>query len=152
MESGQKESPTVLIDTNILIYAYDPGAGEKHEIALRTVQEIAAQGKMVLSAQVINEFYWVSTRPGRGPGLKHEEASGILDDICASGVVFPLTQTATFRALKAMENNSMAFWDALVWAVAAENGVSTICTEDFQNGCVVDGVRFYNPFVGDWIA
>lgn len=146
MKSAPAASPSVLIDTNILIYAYDPSAGDKHRTALETMEEMSISGRMVLSAQVANEFYWVSTRPGRSPGLAHEEACEILSEICASGTVLPLTQATTFRALDAVKLHQLSFWDALIWAVAAENGISAVYSEDCQHGRVIDGVRFCNPF------
>jgi predicted nucleic acid-binding protein len=39
----------------------------------------------------------------------------------------------------------MSFWDAMLWAVAKENEVTEIGTEDFQDGRLAEGVRFRNP-------
>jgi predicted nucleic acid-binding protein len=40
----------------------------------------------------------------------------------------------------------MSFWDSLIWAVAKEGGVPYLLSEDFEDGVVVEGVEFINPF------
>jgi predicted nucleic acid-binding protein len=44
----------------------------------------------------------------------------------------------------------MSFWDAQVWAVAKEGGVSYLLSEDFDDGAVVEGVRFVDPFTASF--
>lgn len=56
---------SVLIDSNIFVYAYDPADPDKHEKAVRLVEEITQRGDLVLSVQVANEL----TRPQRGRGM-----------------------------------------------------------------------------------
>jgi predicted nucleic acid-binding protein len=64
----------------------------------------------------------------------------------ATGDIVAISTVTTFRALDAMPRHGLSFWDALIWSAAAENGVATIYTEDFQDGRVMEGVRFINPF------
>lgn len=40
----------------------------------------------------------------------------------------------------------MSVWDALIWSVAKENGVTSILTEDSAHGRVLEGIRYLNPF------
>jgi predicted nucleic acid-binding protein len=40
----------------------------------------------------------------------------------------------------------MSYWDALVWATARLNQISVVLSEDFQEGRILEGVRFMNPF------
>jgi hypothetical protein len=47
----------ILVDTNILIYATDLQAGDKNLKAVELVDELTAQNRMVVSAQVLNEIY-----------------------------------------------------------------------------------------------
>jgi predicted nucleic acid-binding protein len=42
----------------------------------------------------------------------------------------------------------MSFWDALLWATADRIGVRHLLTEDFQDGRMLGGVTFVNPFNG----
>jgi predicted nucleic acid-binding protein len=59
----------------------------------------------------------------------------------------PITAPVTFRALDAMPRHGLSFWDALIWAAAADNGIPVIYTEDFQDGRNIEGVQFINPFL-----
>jgi predicted nucleic acid-binding protein len=45
-----------------------------------------------------------------------------------------------------MAHHGLSFWDALIWSSAVENKIAIIYTEDFQDGRVVEGVHFVNPF------
>jgi len=60
--------------------------------------------------------------------------------------VLALTPAAALDGFRACEQHSMAFWDALIWAVAKEGGVPYLLTEDFDDGATVEGVQFLNPF------
>ena len=43
-------------------------------------------------------------------------------------------------------SNHASWWDALVWAVARENGVGLIYTEGMPGAAEIEGVRYVNPF------
>jgi predicted nucleic acid-binding protein len=49
-------------------------------------------------------------------------------------------------AMRAVDNHRIAFWDAMLWAVAREAGCRYLLSEDFQHGRTLDGVTFVNPF------
>jgi len=49
-------------------------------------------------------------------------------------------------ALEAVRVHRIAFWDAMLWASAQRAGVKYLLTEDFQDGFVLRGVTFVNPF------
>ena len=49
-------------------------------------------------------------------------------------------------ALKAVNDHTLSFWDAMLWSVAYENGVSELYSENFQSGRELKGVHFTNPF------
>jgi predicted nucleic acid-binding protein len=136
----------ILVDTNILIYAADLLAGVKNLKALELVDELTAQNRMVVSAQVLNEFYHAATRPNKPPSLSHEDAYRTIRDLAEAVPVLPLTSAMTLRALDAIPRHGFSFWDALIWAAAKENGIRQVYTEDFQHGRDVEGVRIVNPF------
>ncbi|MGC8640578.1 MAG: PIN domain-containing protein [Isosphaeraceae bacterium] len=138
---------TALVGTNILIYAADPAAGDKRDVALGLIEQLTLRGELVVSAQVLNEFYHAATRTNKPPALSHEEASQTIQDLANAALVLPLTVSVTLRALDAITRTSLSFWDALIWAAARENSVPLVYTEDFQHGRDIDGVRFVNPFV-----
>jgi predicted nucleic acid-binding protein len=117
------EPTRILVDTNIFIYAADPEAGDKHARANRLVHELMRQQLLVVSAPILNEFYYVATRPGKPPCLTHDEALKLVHDLAIGAEVLPLTASITLRALDAMPRHGLSFWDALVWAAARENGI-----------------------------
>jgi predicted nucleic acid-binding protein len=104
-------------------------------------------GRLVLSAQVLNEFYWASTRPHRTNPLDHATACRVVQSFASHAKVVALDSRATLVALEAVERHSLSFWDALIWAAAKLEGCDIIYSEDFQNGRVLDGVRFENPLM-----
>jgi len=140
------DNPRALVDTNIVVYAYDLDDPSKHDVAQNLLEQLSSQGRLVFSTQVFNEFCSVMMRPSRKKKLSPAELAVILHELAATGEVVPITPTMTFRALDAMPRHSLSFWDALIWSAAAENGVAMIYTEDFQDGRVIEGVRFVNPF------
>jgi predicted nucleic acid-binding protein len=135
-----------VLGTNVLIYAYDPADPGKQIVAQKLVADQIAAGTLVVSAQVLNEFYYRATKQNRKPAMSHEDAAEVINGIAATAVVLPLTGGTTLRALDAVERYKMAFWDALIWAVAFENEVTVIHTEDIPSAGEIDGVRYINPF------
>jgi predicted nucleic acid-binding protein len=88
-------------------------------------------------------------RPNRVTRSGPDQLSVILRDLETVSEVLPVTPSLTFRALEAMPRHGLSFWDALIWAAAAEHGVPVLYTEDFQHGREIEGVRFLNPFLPD---
>jgi predicted nucleic acid-binding protein len=50
-------------------------------------------------------------------------------------------------ALACVRDHKLQFWDAMLWATARRVGVHCLVTEDLQDGRMLGGVRFVNPFV-----
>jgi predicted nucleic acid-binding protein len=55
-------SDRVFVDTNVLVYAHDLDAGERHVVAARLVAELWETRAAVISTQVLQEFYVNATR------------------------------------------------------------------------------------------
>ena len=49
-------------------------------------------------------------------------------------------------ALDAVSAHRLTFWDAMLWPSAQRPGVGHLLTEDMQDGFVLQGVTFINPF------
>ncbi|MDP2157670.1 MAG: PIN domain-containing protein, partial [Nitrospirota bacterium] len=47
----------VFVDTNILVYAYDVSAGEKHARAAEIIKNLWKSGRGIISTQVLQEFF-----------------------------------------------------------------------------------------------
>jgi predicted nucleic acid-binding protein len=133
----------VTLDTNILIYAIDSDAGEKQSSAITLIERCALNYDCVLTLQSLSEFYAASTRKGK---VTHSQAEAQVKDWqLLFPTILPSTRTVEY-ALKAVKQHTLSFWDALLWSVAYENGVTEIFSEDFQAGRELKGLRFTNPF------
>jgi predicted nucleic acid-binding protein len=55
-------SGRTFVDTNILVYAHDADAGEKHAAAAKTVADLWESRKGIISTQVLQELYVTLTR------------------------------------------------------------------------------------------
>ena len=60
------------VDTNILVYAHDLDAGNKHEVAEKIIYQLWETKNGVLSTQVLQEFYVTLTRKMSRPLNKVE--------------------------------------------------------------------------------
>jgi predicted nucleic acid-binding protein len=138
-----------MVDTNVLIYAVVPSAGEKHRRAMDLNQRLIDRDALAVSAQVLNEFYAVATRAKKANLLTHDEAVRYIRTVAASSVVLSLSLDHTLLAIEAVAQHGFSFWDALIWAAAKANGIPIVYTEDFQHGREIEGVRIINPFLQD---
>jgi predicted nucleic acid-binding protein len=133
----------VSLDTNILIYAIDKDAGEKQLTSISLIEHCALNSDCVLTLQSLSEFYAAATRKGK---VTHVQAEAQIKDWqLLFPTILPSTHTVKY-AIKAVNDHTLSFWDAMLWSVACENGVSELYSEDFQSGRELKGVRFTNPF------
>jgi predicted nucleic acid-binding protein len=139
-------SPRALVDTNVVVYAYDLDDPRKHTIARELIERLSNQGRLVLSTQVFNEFCSVIISAKRKKKLSPDELVVIVRELASTGVIVPIIPALTLRALEAMPRHGLSFWDALIWSAAVENHVAVVYTEDFQHGRDVEGVLFFDPF------
>ena len=63
---------TILIDTNVLVYAHDPRDRRKQERALAVLDRLMNQGRVALSVQCLSEFFNTTTRrlSSKGAGVR----------------------------------------------------------------------------------
>ena len=76
----------VFLDTNIIIYAYDLTAGEKHKIAKKIVLDLWNSGLGIISTQVLQEFFVIATQKIPKP-LDIKIAKEIMRDLLKWNVV-----------------------------------------------------------------
>jgi predicted nucleic acid-binding protein len=139
-------SVKTFVDTNILIYAHDPQARDKHEVAKRLLGELWKSRTGVLSMQVLQEFYVNATRKIAVP-LSKADARLIVDSYarwCTDTT--PAEISAAFRI---EDESRIGFWDALIVASAAKSGAVRVVSEDLNAGQAIAGVRVENPFRQD---
>jgi len=140
------ESP-VLIDTNILVYAFDSDSGRKHAVAKELVGR-SWRGKVryVVSTQNLAEFSVVVREKVAHP-VPSEDVRQLLSLIMRSRdwQVVGYSAKTLIRAHEIRDEYRFHFWDALLAATMEENTVRTIITEDahFRN---VPWISVQNPF------
>ena len=137
------------LDTNILIYAIDRDAGERHLRAMEIVDQ-AIDRDCILAQQALAEFFHAVTRKGKMPA--GEAAAQVTDWQQLFPVVTPKPETLT-QAIAAVTDHGFSFWDAMLWATLRPAGVSVLLSEDFQDGRSLGGVEFRNPLTniaGPW--
>jgi predicted nucleic acid-binding protein len=136
-------SGRTFVDTNVLIYAHDRDAGQKHEAAKKVLRELWSEREGVLSMQVLQEFYVNVTRKIASP-LSKATARAIVESYrswCAQTTVEEIS--AAFRI---EDEAQLGFWDALVVASASKSGAVRLISEDLNAGQTILGVRVENPF------
>lgn len=129
------------LDANVLVYLFDADAPAKQARA----RELLSAGPLVLSAQVLSEFYVTVTRK-LGRPLDPARASRAVADLCA----FPvrdLSASLVLAAVRRSQESGLSYWDALIVETALDAGARVLLTEDLQDGQVIGGLRVENPFL-----
>jgi predicted nucleic acid-binding protein len=135
---------STFLDSNVLVYSVDESPAEKvkHEVAVGLLSGQAEE--LVVSTQVLQEFYVVTTRKLKVP-LSEERAARAVRGIAKLDVVdvdVPLVLAAveTSRAAR------ISLWDALIIEAASRAGCERVLSEDLNDGQEIRGVRIENPF------
>lgn len=135
-------SDKAFFDTNVLVYV----VGQKDERTPQADALVANGG--VVSVQVLNELASVSRRR---LGMSWEETGDALAAIrvlCPSPM--PLTIDTHDAGVRIAAKYGFQFYDALIAAAALEAECTTLYSEDFQDGQVIEGrLTVRNPFVGN---
>jgi predicted nucleic acid-binding protein len=135
----------ILVDTNVLVYAYDRAEARKQKQALETLRRLAVGGRGRLSAQILGEFFRAVTQKIPSP-LSPGDAHGQIATLIRAFPALPITPLIVLEAARGVRDHRLNYWDAQVWATARLNQIPLVLSEDFKDGLVLDGVRFVNPF------
>lgn len=137
-------SVEAFVDSNVLVYAHDRGAGEKHERARTLVAELWRQRTGALSTQVIQEFYVNVRRKSANP-IPESAARHLVEDYLRWEVVVN-DGTSILEALDVADRYQLSFWDSLIVQAANASGASILYTEDLNQGQRYGAVKVANPF------
>ncbi|MEX0782817.1 MAG: PIN domain-containing protein [Dehalococcoidia bacterium] len=131
------------VDTNVLLYAVsgEPAEDRKREVA----RFILGQRDLAFSAQVLQEFYVQSTRPGRSRPLTHQEATDYVL-VFARFTVQPITVALVSAAKATGRRFGVSYWDAAIIEGARLMDCAEVLSEDLQHGQDSDGVVVVDPF------
>ena len=136
-----------LIDTNILVYAYDTSEDIKHEIAKELLKQVWQNGGGVVCVQNLMEFFVVVTKKVSFP-LPVSDAKTIIDDIIKSDSwrVIDRDINTFLDAIDIVSNTAVHLWDATIAACMKENGITHIVTENAKDFEKIPDIQIIYPF------
>ena len=135
----------VLVDTDVLITAYQAGEGDPRALRAKdALEDLARRGDGFLCVQNLEEFARIlGTRLAAPvPPARVRETLAQLEQVF--GVLRPSSRTVQ-AALHASEKHGLPFWDSMVWAVAHENGIDEVLTQELPRRPDIEGVLYRNP-------
>jgi predicted nucleic acid-binding protein len=135
-------SDRVFIDTDVFIYAQDDDEPTKQAVAQRAIEKLAAEGRGVVSTQVLMEYVAVARRR---LGLSLPQCRQAVLLMTRFDVVLIRTEHV-LSALDLATTYGLSSWDGLILRTASASGCRRLLTEDLQHGQSIDGVRIENPF------
>ncbi len=143
-----EDKPIFLIDSNILIYAYDKSDSIKNPIAGKILTELFKnKTSAAISTQIVSEFFVNVTRKIEKP-ISKREAYYIIQEITSMSNIKILTieKQTILNATNLSEEFSMSYWDSLIASVMKENKVFTIITENEKDFKKIPWLTIINPF------
>lgn len=137
-----------LVDTNVLVYRFDPRFPVKQERAKALLRQGIADESLVVPHQALIEFVAAVTRPiARGaPLLAPEDAYREVEEMMAQFLIIYPTENTLRIALRGAALYRMSWFDAHLWAYADERGIDTLWSEDFEHERIYGRVKVLDPF------
>ena len=132
------------IDSNVLVYAHDVDAGERHRRSAECLEALWATRSGSLSTQVLQEFYVNVTQKIPTP-LSRDAAREVIRDY-APWVESLTTPATVVRASEVSEIWRISFWDGMIIAAAEQSRAERLLTEDLRHGSRIAGIEIVNPF------
>jgi predicted nucleic acid-binding protein len=136
-------SDRYFVDTNILMYAHDTSAGEKHNRAKALVEELWRDRTGVVSTQVLQELSVNLRKKVRRP-LDAKATRDIVADYLTWQVIVN-GGDSILEAIDLEFRYQISFWDALVIQAAQLSGAEILYSEDLSDGQQYGSVRVINP-------
>jgi len=130
------------LDTNVLVYAFDPEHSEKQA---RARELIVGDRPWVISWQVVQEFCSVALHRFLIP-MDTAYLNDFLELVLAPHCQVYPTPSMWAAALKVREQTQYRFYDSLIVASALEAGVPVLYSEDLEHGREIGAMRILNPF------
>ena len=134
------------VDTNVLVYAHDVTAADKHRRARALLEELWDTREGCLSVQVLQEFFVTTTRKIPKP-LETSAAAQIINDLARWHVHAPAASDV-LAAIDIHQQTGASFWEAMIVRSAQALGCRTLYSEDLNSGQISVEVQVSNPFLG----
>jgi predicted nucleic acid-binding protein len=131
------------LDTNILLYAYDPSDRRKQRVAMQLLRDALA-GHMLISTQVLAEFASALLHKISPPATP-KNLKKVLNALAPIRVILPDGDVVR-RAVEAHGEYGIHFYDGMIVAAAERGGCQRILSEDLSTGQRYFGIVVENPF------
>jgi predicted nucleic acid-binding protein len=131
------------LDTNVLVYAYDPGDARKQRVAQGLVRRALA-GEILVSTQVLAEFA-ATLLHKMTPAARPEDVMAVLDSLGPIRVVVTDADIVR-RAVEVRAEYGVHFYDGMIVAAAERGGCRRIWSEDFNARQEYFRIAVENPF------
>jgi predicted nucleic acid-binding protein len=140
-----------LVDTNVLVYRFDPRFARKQELAEKLLREGIVRDSIRLAHQAVLEFVAAVTRaPGDGaPLLSLDDARRETEELLHQFTILYPNEQLLRLALRGQAAYQLSWFDAHMWAYAEHYGLSRLVSEDFQSGRIYGSVLAVDPFADD---
>ena len=137
-----------LIDTNVLVYRFDPRFPQKQRIAVELLRAGIANDSVRIAHQAVVEFVAAVSRrlPQGGTLLPREDALREAEELLSQFPVVWPTDAVVRTALRGAAAYGLSWFDAHMWAHAEHYGLDELISEDFQSDRLYGTVRVVNPF------
>jgi len=143
---------TYLLDTNILIYAYNQDS-ELHAQAINILRTaLDKETRAFIADKSLYEFFAIITDPRRvEKPVEVAEAIDVINFLRESNIKIILTTHKTLEILtNLLEKYSLKkqkIFDAVLAALAIENKIETILTRNDKDFTMIKEISAINPFV-----
>ena len=135
-------SGLAFFDTNVLLYADDGAVPKKQSRAIALVSDHRRQNSLVVSLQVLQEYYAAATRKLRvDPAVAQRKV-----EVLARARIVRVDEKDVIAAIELHRLAQISFWDAMIVHAARLANAAVLYSEDLGHGTVIGGVRVENPF------
>ena len=131
------------VDTSVLLYAISRDPAEQAQAA--EANRVLSSRDLVLSVQVLQEFYVQATRDGGAARLTHDQAAGLMESFRR----FPVQEATVGLALAAADcaqRFQISYWDAAIIEAARLLECEIVLSADLLDDHDYGDVRVINPF------
>ena len=138
-----------LVDTNVLVYRFDPRFPQKQRAATDLLRRGIADDSVRIPHQAIVEFVAAVTRPLHEAAslLTSAEARQEVEEILAQFEILYPNEALLRLAVRGAAAYQLNWFDAHLWAYAEHFGLPELISEDFQHDRLYGSVRIVNPFL-----
>jgi predicted nucleic acid-binding protein len=133
--------PKVFLDTNILVYQMDKKSPIKREKCRSLIRKAADDGDAVISTQVLQEFYVVSTNKLHIAPVVSKSIIHTFENM----EIVTIGKELINEAIDASLQYKLSFWDALILVAAESARCEILYSEDFSHGQIMRNVKLLNP-------